>query len=539
MNKIVLGVLLFSVCCFAGNISVLTMDEQLSSKDNTIFRFKVVNNSNETIRGVELRYHVKQDSAQIVNPDIYYMPGGTARWVYNGNNSETLIISFPNDILRPGDALGGEAGYVLGLHSKTWGMWTKNDDPSQPKSSSFANATNINVFSQGVDILASGEISKTCPSVQFVEVSKDSISLEIIQQHNTDVEKLNVVGAKGLIASVNLAEAKIDSLGRKIWHGAASVQDGKRGEFWTECNGKMLSYFAYGWKPQKAQNAVTNKLWESESSFVKADFDAGFNQGLFDGQRLILNVDSNGSFADACISSNWMFYRAWEKPGEKTIPRITTPFLMRYGKDDMDSLYFSWTSMEEADWYHLIVMKDSVYGDTVVSLFTQQTSLKIPTPDVGVFVWLAEPMAVVPVTENDTNEIYYTVSEDAALRSSATIDSAGLKPMLKLPSLKKIKRMAKNALLNAAEYIAPVVTKTIEDFCNDELSLNKTGSYVVDGLKNVSNPMGVIQVMVPSTEIHARTNDVKKDLSLLQYSYDSAYVYTAYPSVKKALLNNV
>lgn len=139
-----------------------------------------------------------------------------------------------------------------------------------------------------------------------------------------------------------------------------------------------------------------------------------------------------------------MFYRAWEKPGEKTIPRITTPFLMRYGKDDMDSLYFSWTSMEEADWYHLIVMKDSVYGDTVVSLFTQQTSLKIPTPDVGVFVWLAEPMAVVPVTENDTNEIYYTVSEDAALRSSATIDSAGLKPMLKLPSLKKIKRMAKN-----------------------------------------------------------------------------------------------
>lgn len=228
-----------------------------------------------------------------------------------------------------------------------------------------------------------------------------------------------------------------------------------------------------------------------------------------------------------------MFYRAWEKPGEKTIPRITTPFLMRYGKDDMDSLYFSWTSMEEADWYHLIVMKDSVYGDTVVSLFTQQTSLKIPTPDVGVFVWLAEPMAVVPVTENDTNEIYYTVSEDAALRSSATIDSAGLKPMLKLPSLKKIKRMAKNALLNAAEYIAPVVTKTIEDFCNDELSLNKTGSYVVDGLKNVSNPMGVIQVMVPSTEIHARTNDVKKDLSLLQYSYDSAYVYTAYPSVKK------
>lgn len=533
MNKIVLDVLLFSVCCFAGNISVLTMDEQLSSKDNTIFRFKVVNNSNETIRGVELRYHVKQDSAQIVNPDIYYMPGGTARWVYNGNNSETLIISFPNDILRPGDALGGEAGYVLGLHSKTWGMWTKNDDPSQPKSSSFANATNINVFSQGVDILASGEISKTCPSVQFVEVSKDSISLEIIQQHNTDAEKLNVVGAKGLIASVNLAEAKIDSLGRKIWHGAASVQDGKRGEFWTECNGKMLSYFAYGWKPQKAQNAVTNKLWESESSFVKADFDAGFNQGLFDGQRLILNVDSNGSFADACISSNWMFYRAWEKPGEKTIPRITTPFLMRYGKDDMDSLYFSWTSMEEADWYHLIVMKDSVYGDTVVSLFTQQTSLKIPTPDVGVFVWLAEPMAVVPVTENDTNEIYYTVSEDAALRSSATIDSAGLKPMLKLPSLKKIKRMAKNALLNAAEYIAPVVTKTIEDFCNDELSLNNTGSYVVDGLKNVSNPMGVIQVMVPSTEVHARTNDIKKDLSLLQYSYDGAYVYTAYPSVKK------
>lgn len=106
-----------------------------------------------------------------------------------------------------------------------------------------------------------------------------------------------------------------------------------------------------------------------------------------------------------------MFYRAWEKPGEKTIPRITTPFLMRYGKDDMDSLYFSWTSMEEADRYHLIVMKDSVYGDTVVSLFTQQTSLKIPTPDVGVFVWLAEPMVGVSgiVSENANQEKLYSV----------------------------------------------------------------------------------------------------------------------------------
>lgn len=510
-------------------ISVLTMDEQLSSKDNTILRFKVINNTKDTLRGIELRYHVKQDPTQIMDPDIYDLPGGKTSWVFDGSDNETLVIYFPDRVLYPGDTLGGNAGYVFGMRSLTWGKWTKDDDPSQPKSATFAHVDNIEVFSRGVDMRAGEVNSKTCPSVRFIEVSRDSISLEFVQRRNTDVEKLNVVGVNGLIVSINLADAKVDSLGREIWRGAASVQDGKRGEFWTECNGEMLSYFAYGWKPQSAQRAVANKLWESESSFVKADFDAGFNQGLFYRQRLILNVDSNGSFADARVPSNWTFYRAWEEPGEELIPRITTPFLMRYGKDDVDSLSLSWMSVEGANWYHLIVMKDSVYGDTIVSLFTQQISLKIPTPDVGTFVWLAEPMVEVPVSDNDTNEIYYTVSEDAALHSSTSLDSTGLKPMLKFPSLKKLKRKAKKALKNAAEYIAPVVTKTIEDIYNGEFSWKNEAVYVLESVLEIPNPMGVIQVMVPAVEVHARTNDVKKDMSLLQYSYVEEYVYSAYP----------
>ena len=36
-------------------------------------------------------------------------------------------------------------------------------------------------------------------------------------------------------------------------------------------------------------------LWESTDSFVKADFDMGFNQGLIQGQRLALKKDSLGS----------------------------------------------------------------------------------------------------------------------------------------------------------------------------------------------------------------------------------------------------
>lgn len=495
--KSIFWVFSLALTCFASGVSVFTLDEQYTSSNMTALRFKVVNNTGKSLKNVELHYKVVQKTGNIAPPDIYFLPSGSASWKQI-DGVQTLVVKFPNVTLATGNTLCGDAGCAIGIHNTDWSLWTKNDDPSQPVGNTFALNNNIEVVADGLESIKPQEVG--CPEIRFVEVMKDTVSLEILQQKASDSKKLNLVGEKGVIASVDLNNAKTDSLGRKIWRGAAPVQDGVRGEFWAECNGKMLSYFAYGWIPQKAKIAVANKLWSGDSSFVKADFDMGFNQGLGQGQRLLLNADSNGVFADARVPLNWKFYRAWEEPGENQVSTITTPFLMRYGQNDIDSLDLSWSFVDGADWYHLVIMKDSVYGDTLVSLFTQQNSLKIPSPGVGSFVWFAEPMVEVAPNENDSNEIYYTVSEDAALYSATVSDSTNVKPVLKLPSFKKVKKWAKKTALKALEYAL---------------------SYVEYRL----NPLGVIQIFTSSETLRTSKNDVVKNMSMLQYSYVSEYVY--------------
>lgn len=103
-----------------------------------------------------------------------------------------------------------------------------------------------------------------------------------------------------------------------------------------ECGGNLLAYIAYGWKPTGASAAVAGNFWESADSFVLADFDKGFNQGLFDGQRLALQKDSSGKFLDARHVGNWKFYRAWEEPGENPMPVVLSP-VFQYDENDVDA----------------------------------------------------------------------------------------------------------------------------------------------------------------------------------------------------------
>jgi len=58
----------------------------------TVLRFKIENNTNDTLNGIELHYHVVQDSDKIANPEIYYMPSGQANWVIQDSVTATLIV---------------------------------------------------------------------------------------------------------------------------------------------------------------------------------------------------------------------------------------------------------------------------------------------------------------------------------------------------------------------------------------------------------------------------------------------------------------
>lgn len=61
-----LSIILLTLACLANAITVYTLDEQFSQTDQTVLRFKIENNSSDTLNGIELRYHAVQDTSLIV-----------------------------------------------------------------------------------------------------------------------------------------------------------------------------------------------------------------------------------------------------------------------------------------------------------------------------------------------------------------------------------------------------------------------------------------------------------------------------------------
>jgi hypothetical protein len=120
IQQAVLAFLLFFVSLYAHNVSVWTLDEQLSSTNLTVLRFRVQNTSQQTIRGLELHYRVKQDWSGIAPAENYYAPGASMEWVQLGGGEALLKISFPNAVLGPMQELSNSSGFSVGLHTKNW-----------------------------------------------------------------------------------------------------------------------------------------------------------------------------------------------------------------------------------------------------------------------------------------------------------------------------------------------------------------------------------------------------------------------------------
>lgn len=503
---------------YASDFSVYTLDEQIGSSSITTLRFKFVNNSRDTLRGMEFHYHVRQDSGMVANPEVYYLPQGLAYWRFNGENSETLIIRFPNVAVPPGGVLGNEAGFSLGLHTKNWTVWTKFDDPSQPTSSFFSLTNSVDVFSNGKKLIqSSSDAVASCPEVRLVEVRKDSVALQILEEKG--ISDLNIVDERGVVASVDTKKATIDEIGRKIWRGQASVQRDNRGEFWVECGSHMLAYFAFGGKPQHASRAVAQNLWDSEESFVYADRDKGFNQGLREGQKLILDMDSEGDFLDSRRASNWKFYRAWEYPGVSPLPMINLPFYTQYEEGDLDSLSLEWTPVVGADYYHLLVLKDSVHGDTAVSVFTDETMVRIPALGVGNYIWFVEPLVEVPDGESVDGEEYYSVPIDELTLSGRSVNSAVL-PRFRFSLTKKLKKLGGEVGKNVIETAGVSIV--------DAVFGGSSGSMVATVLlyKEQSNVVGVIRAVTPSTSVCTKEVEIHKNTDLLKKAYaKESYLY--------------
>jgi hypothetical protein len=289
------------------------------------------------------------------------------------------------------------SGFSVGLHTKNWSVWSKSDDYSQPVSNVFTLTDRLSVYSNGVSLTeeTGGETvsNAVCPNVWFLEIRTDSVKIGWLPSGNAEEQKtLELRSFSGASRIVDLLQAA-DSSGYMEWTDAFPVQYQNHGELWLDCSGKMSAYYAYGLVPENAGPAVEAGLWESESAFVKANTGMGYNMGILPEDRFIVEA---GKFGHQI--SDWKLYHAWEAPDLPELPKIAFPgfgtTILPESPDD--SLTFAWTAVENIYMYQLHIVRDSVYGDTLLSMFVPGTEVRLPTPPPGVYVWWAEPVSVMP-----------------------------------------------------------------------------------------------------------------------------------------------
>jgi hypothetical protein len=397
VQQIVLAFFLFSASLYAQSVSVWTLDEQFSSTNLTVLRFKVQNIEQQTIRGLELHYRVKQEWSEIAPAEAYYIPGGNMEWIQQEGGEALLKISFPNATLEPMEEFPNSSGFSVGLHTKNWSAWSKSDDYSQPVSNAFALTDRLSVYSNGVSLTeetGGGTVSNAvCPEVWFLEIRTDSVKIGWLPSGNAEEQKtLELRSFSGASRMVDLLQAA-DSSGYMEWSGAFPVQHQNHGELWLDCSGKMAAYFAYGLTPENAGSAVDAGLWESESAFVRANAGMGYNMGILPEDRFIVEAEEFGRRI-----SDWKLYHAWEAPDLPELPKIAFPGFGTAIQPESpnDSMLFAWTAVENTYMYQLHIVRDSVYGDTLLSMFVPDTEVRLPTPPPGVYVWWAEPVSITP-----------------------------------------------------------------------------------------------------------------------------------------------
>jgi len=309
-------------------------------------------------------------------------------WVQLGGGEALLKIFFPNVVLNPMEEFPNSSGFSIGLHANNWTAWSKQDDYSQPAGNAFALTDKISVYSNGILLSGQAVSNAACPEVWFLEIQTDSVKIGWKPSHNQEQTTLELRSFNGASLEVNLAQAT-DSGSYKEWSGAFPVQHENRGELWLNCSGKMAAYFAYGWVPENAAQAVEVGLWDDESGFVKANTQLGFNMGILPGERFIVYPEQFGRRI-----SDWKLYHAWEAPDLPELPTITFP---EFGVTIMpetpnDSMLFAWTAVDGFSLYQLNIVRDSAYGDTLHSILVSGTEIRLPTPSPGVYVWWAEPV---------------------------------------------------------------------------------------------------------------------------------------------------
>lgn len=141
--KTITIILLLALTVFAQNLYIETLDEQKSSNNLLVLRFRIINNTTVTLRDASLKYCLTKNPNKIVDVERYYV--GNSQISLENIDSTNACFSVKMDSI-PHGIYPNQSGYSIGVHYRDWTPRNKTLDFSNPQSSTFSRADNVALY---------------------------------------------------------------------------------------------------------------------------------------------------------------------------------------------------------------------------------------------------------------------------------------------------------------------------------------------------------------------------------------------------------
>jgi len=136
-------ILLLALTAFAQNLYIETLDEQKSSNNLLVLRFRIINNTTVTLRDASLKYCLTKSPNKLVDVERYYV--GNSQVSLENIDSTNACFSVKMDSI-PHGVYPNQSGYSIGVHYRDWSSRNKTLDFSNPQSSTFSRADNVALY---------------------------------------------------------------------------------------------------------------------------------------------------------------------------------------------------------------------------------------------------------------------------------------------------------------------------------------------------------------------------------------------------------
>ena len=397
------------VNCFA--VSIESLDEQLNNPSIIGLRTKIINDSNLTLRNVDLRLFFKKDPTKVIVVDSGYKAGAVVSFELLNDTLgylQFLIDSLPSGIYP------NTSGFYQGLHYSDRSPIDKSFFSSCTLKTFFVKNTEILLYVDGNLVYGDSlALPKSRANFKIVGFQSEGAAWIDVQNQGTVGSYLNgvsLIDADSVaykldsfflepmeILRICKSDVSCENLEKKV-----VIQDfawGRIGEALLKKDSILISYVPWGDVGLFAKESVSSGVWKNAE-----DFFAPVSEEFYYPTTYRKNVFYRIRYGMLGTSSDqWFSYSDQDNSYGSGLPnpiKITMNKPEIYRMRENDPVEFSWLPVENISQYQITVRNanDQIILDQKVN----ETSVKMNLPD-GAYSW-----GVRGLQYDEMNGVWYT-----------------------------------------------------------------------------------------------------------------------------------